>query len=456
MTAPITEADRAAFEREFHSRTLAYLPTFRDDGRPVVVAISPKAHVPAGHALAHSLINLLSRAHRHLVVVGDIDQPLLCESPFGATTLREATLGLARKINPFIDVDHRESAPADSVLSLGIGPADADLDLGADGWVATVGEGTSTTVGVSTSTMIGASLAACLGAYAAFSALTGSRHNVEGQWSAWEYGARGTAQGPALKDHIDVGRVLCVGAGAVANALVFFGRLAGLRGPWTFVDADTVDVSNLNRQLLFLASDAAHPTKGTPGRTKVDVLAERGPTESVVSPKWYGDDTQVAGSSYDVVLALANERGVRSQLAHRQPTVLLHATTSSNWQAQAHRHVAGHDDCLNCRLPNATVPAMRCSEGTVSNDVTGDVDAALPFLSGVAGLLLLVEIARLQLGQLLDRPHNFAALDIGDGGPVHQRMIHTCRQTCQTRLSPDVRRGLDASSRWVSLDDQTE
>lgn len=445
----ITDAGvRAEFEREFHSRTLAYLPGFVDDGRPVVVIISDSAHSPAGHALVHGLINLLARAHRRLIIVGDLDQPLLCPSLFGASTVAEATIGLAQAINPYIEIERTTGLlDGDRLISLGIGPAGADLDLGADRWTAYLEP--NATISDNPMSVFGAALAACLGSYAAFSALTGIGGVPSGRWSAWDHVTPGGGQGPDLDGAIDVGRVLCVGAGAVANALAFFGVSCGLGGRWLFVDGDVVDISNLNRQLGFLAVDAGWPNR--PAAKKAATLAARVGASATSSPEWYGVSTEVANDAYDVVLALANERGVRPELAYRQPTVLLHATTSRNWQAQVHRHVAGCDDCLTCRLPEG-IPLLKCSEGEVHTPADTTADAALPFLSATAGLMLLVALAKLASGRLLDSAHNSVSVDFGGRTIIAQPAIHACRQGCGTRLPADVRRTVDRHSRWRALD----
>ena len=122
--------------------------------------------------------------------------------------------------------------------------------------------------------------------------------------------------------------MLQVEAGAVGCALGLALALIGVDGPWVVVDGDLVDVSNLNRQLLFLARDAG--TFAEPARNKAETFAGvlRGGFQA--SPYWYGDDASVQDETYDVVLALANEDGVRASLQSRHPTVLLHATTSPN------------------------------------------------------------------------------------------------------------------------------
>jgi hypothetical protein len=433
------------FERLLHRRTVAYLPGFRDDGRAVVVMIPEAAHTPAGHAMAHALVNLLARAHRRLAVVGDLDVPLLCPSPLAAATLRDATTGLATAINPYIEIVEQ---PTERLISLGVGAAGADLDLGADGWIATAGPGAA--LADRPESVIGASLAACLGSYAAFGALTGTGRLEPGCWSAWEHAAPGGAQGPTFIGPIDVGDVLCAGGGAVASALLFFAAFFGIGGVWTIVDGDIVDVTNLNRQLAFIATDAGWPDR-QPVNKAGRLAALLGPVATPV-PHWYDEVPALDRTPFDVVLPLANDRGVRAQLAHRQPTVMLHATTSPNWQAQTHRHIAGHDDCITCRLPSTEPPPMRCSEGHVPKIRGKRMDAALPFLSATAGVMLAADLIRLQTGSILERPYNFAAVEFTGNGLKRQQKIFRCRSGCRTRLPAHIRRQLDARSRWAALD----
>lgn len=447
MTAtPRDEALRAKFEAQFHSRTLAYHPAFADDGRAVVIRFGESAHTAAGHALAHTLINLLARAHRRIVIVGDLDRPLLCASMFAPRTLHQATVGLARSINPYIEIDTGDPPSAgDTLVSFGIGNAGAQYDLGANRWVAHVGEGTITD---SPTSIVGASLAACFGSYIAFNARIGRGPIDKGSFSAWDYLTTPDAQGPELEGRLDVGRVLCVGAGAVASALAFFATLRGVKRQWVVVDGDLVDVTNLNRQMAFIAADAGWPNSSP--ANKAEALATRLGTGAIPSPHWYNDDPSIRNDRYDVVLALANERGVRAALAQEQPTVLLHATTSPNWQAQLHRNVAGHDDCLTCRLPGDP-PLLICSTAEIQTNGTS-ADAALPFMSATAGLMLLVALTRLQTGHLLDHPYNYFAIDFGGPSPHIQRHIETCRTSCRTRLDRPTRQRVDAASRWVQLD----
>src|SRR5439155_17001740 len=159
--------------------------------------------------------------------------------------------------NPFIDVTEAGTAPdGDRLLTVGIA-AEADLRLGCNGWVAL--SDNSAQVDPRRTSILGAALSACLGATTAFHRLIGNHESPEGCFSLWDYGRSSTAQGPEITGSLDVGRVLQVGAGAVGCALDYWLAFIGLGGHWVVADGDIVAVSNLNRQLLFIALDAGFP-----------------------------------------------------------------------------------------------------------------------------------------------------------------------------------------------------
>src|SRR5207245_181566 len=161
-----SEMTREEFEREFNSRTIAYHPEYRADDRPIIISMGNTGHSEPGHALLVALINQLARAHRRLVLVGNLDLPLRCVDHFGFGTLRRATINLARAINPFLDITHARTVPLeDRLISFGIG-ADADVRLGCDGWLSIIGPRAD--VRGDRTSILGAALSACLGAAVAF------------------------------------------------------------------------------------------------------------------------------------------------------------------------------------------------------------------------------------------------------------------------------------------------
>lgn len=425
------------FEVAFDSRTLAYLQGVELDRRAVVVFVGEGADTAAGHVLATSFVNQLARAHKEIVFVGELDRPLRCRSPFGHRTLREATIGLAREIHPAIEISDAVSSEASGMLSIGIGGGTAaELQVGCSGWLAEFGPDAA--VEDRPESIWGAMLASCLAATVAFHRARGRPETLTGRFSAWEFAAANGTDGPAFSGPIEVGRVLQVGAGAVGSSLDYWLSLTGVDGGWTIVDGDDVDASNLNRQLMFLARDAGYDAVA---RNKATVAAERLGNGATAVQQYYSlevaDEGPAAVEFHDVLLALANEHGAREILQGMQPTVLLHATTSLNWEAQFHRHVAGHDDCIVCRLPGEP-PRLKCATGNVGTE-EHEVDAALPFLSATAGLLLGVALAQLQVGALMTTEKNLSAVAMESAQPfVYQRTLE-CGGGCLTRLPPDAR-----------------
>ncbi len=435
--------NRANFEAAFDSRTEMIVGDYHATDEPVVIEFGSDIETPAGHLLATSLVNLLARAHQHLVIVGDLSQPLLCPSPFGHVDLEEATAGFAHEIHPWRDIDVVDAAPSgEPLVSIGLGQTtrENEIQIGAEGWVASFGLRRE----VEPDSLGGAALAACLAAAAAFRRQLGRLGLGEGDFSLWSRSQRGRDQGPAIGP-IDVGSVLQVGAGAVGAALDWWLSMFGYAGTWTIADADTVDISNLNRQILFAAADTEFAGRR---QSKAVLAAGRMIPEGVPSAHWYGDDATVVDATYDVILPLANERAVRPALQARIPPILLHATTSRHWQAQLHRHVPGRDDCLTCRIPT-DMAQTSCSKGEISPE---EPDAALPFLSATAGLLLAGELARLSATGRFDEPESVTALDLSTSDPALQRFAMPCREGCASWPSAAIRRVVNEGTRWASLD----
>lgn len=156
---------------------------------------------------------------------------------------------------------------------------------------------------------------------------------------------------------------------------------------------------------------------------------------------------------YDLLLPLANERGVRSAIASLSPTVTLHATTGQNWLSQLHRHVAGRDDCIRCRMGEVEVPQFSCSTGKIVDGVTGrSEDAALPFTSAASGLLLAVAVMRIARGELSMGARNDWRLHFDSPHKLVTAGVRRCKEGCASFLRPHVRAKLRRSGKYFALD----
>jgi hypothetical protein len=185
-------------------------------------------------------------------------------------------------------------------------------------------------------------------------------------------------------------------------------------------------------------------------RRKVEISASIAAAGTYVGgyEKWLQEHPD---SRPDLVLPLANGLGLRRSIGQRGDPLILHATTSPAWLAQLHRHLAGLDDCIDCRLPDIP-PQFNCSTAPVNvgNSQTSE-DAALPFVSAASGLLLATELLRLGRERSCPGPKNIHWIDFKSPRIEFRRGIHRCREGCDSGLPLHIVREASASSRWVHL-----
>jgi hypothetical protein len=207
-----------------------------------------------------------------------------------------------------------------------------------------------------------------------------------------------------LPQDLSLGHVLMTGAGSVASSALFFGDLFGLSARIDLVDADWTKIENFARSPVFGRADY--------GRYKVDALAEHFAGSSLtvrpIPAWWHEADLSPMLEGYDVVLPLANEHGIRWELQNRVPPLMVHASTGRNWNVNFARHIPVRDDCLVDRFEGLhDKPVLRCAEGDIAAEGPTAIDAALPFLSFFAGLLVATDLVRLALPHYPHTP-NFA------------------------------------------------
>jgi hypothetical protein len=254
---------------------------------------------------------------------------------------------------------------------------------------------------------------------------------------------------------INVGNVDVIGGGAVGHALTYWANVFGFDGHWAVIDGDVAELHNANRCLGMTVAAAGWPLGVPTGEPLNKAISAAANSGAEPLPYWY-DDLPFERPRPDLVLVLANEYGVRETVAQSGEPLLLHATTSPNWTAELHRHIPGRDDCPACRIPSKHLGTFLCSEGPARPSDPGDGDAALPFLSATAGLVLCAALIDLGSdGRILDERTNhwLIHLELPIGPPV-QTAIHR-GATCRHHLAPGVRTAVQAQQprRWDSVDD---
>jgi len=214
-----------------------------------------------------------------------------------------------------------------------------------------------------------------------------------------DWSARPAPEGAPQPDPTTaLGELWTVGTGSVGTAALYFLTLFTRSFDAALIDKDDVEIENLDRSPIFIATDDGQP--------KVNATADYLHSVGVVSVKPERaalSDSKLWRSRQegtpDLLIAAANEDHVRFQIEADMPPIQIYGTTGKNWQASVVRHIPLRDPCSLCLFPDRG-PALptACATGAVRSSVDGkQIDAALPFLSFAAGLMAVAEILKLAL-----------------------------------------------------------
>ncbi len=192
------------------------------------------------------------------------------------------------------------------------------------------------------------------------------------------------AEGQAL---IKASSVLIVGAGGLGSPAALYLAAAGV-GRLGIADFDKVDLSNLQRQVLFATSDL--------GRDKADAARDRllalNPTIQVDAHavKLGADNLREIIAPYDVIVD-GSDRLATRYLVNDACVLLAKPLVSAaihRFEGQAMTYVPGKGPCYRCLFPDS-------AEGLVPNCAEAGVLGVLP---GVMGSLQATEAIKLILG----------------------------------------------------------
>jgi hypothetical protein len=446
----VTIPERDLFYAERDRRTRAYGITSEPLEAPLRISVGmDAASHPAGQALALALINMACRVHRRVELVLP-DRDLLVTPLVPGRTFAEAGEALAIAIDPYIDLARRQ----EPVPTFAIGNVSGNYWLGANGYAGNLSD-TPTPITEHPASLLGAGMAACLGSEAMLLAVTNTRirnRNV----SLWGLVDESVLTGPSVQLRpVDVGeRIALVGAGAVGSAILYWLRLLGVRGSWSVIDGDVAKLHNTNRSMGMLAADAGWGN-GLPGG-QVANKAEIGAALIGATPVvgWYDEWVPTLDQRLDLLIPAGAERNIRPSLGSLGLPLMIQGATSSSWQAQLHRHGL-NDSCPGCRFRHQQTAQTACATGPLPGSSASEEDssdAALPFLSAAAGLLVVAALTQLEQGYL-DQPVNQHGLLFGAEAQTDWwNTISRCKPACAYRLSLSVRRSLNAGRRWSALD----
>ncbi len=200
--------------------------------------------------------------------------------------------------------------------------------------------------------------------------------------------------------------VLCIGAGGLGSPIAMYLAAAGI-GKIGLVDFDTVDFSNLQRQLLHGTSDVGRP-KAESAR---DTIQDLNPNVEVVlhNTRLSSDNALDIIGQYDIVVDGTDNFPTRyltndACVLLRKPNVYGSIFRFDGQASVFAPHLGG--PCYRCLYPEPPPPGMvpSCAEGGV-----------LGVLPGIIGCIQATEILKLALAKgssLIGRLLLFNALDM--------------------------------------------
>jgi hypothetical protein len=363
----------------------------------------------AGRVAARTTLNLLSRFARNV----DVDFPSVPaddELTPAAPTLAEQCVQQMRAADPhgrFSCTRSPDPSAYDCIVAVGNADFQAEatpvIRLDGGGWLArVVRDEPVEPVSSRDENPVGPAVAACLGGAEVFKTAVGASESALTEavtYDAFHHEAHEACVEPTTPDlpsPIDLGTVRMVGVGSVGSAAAYFLKRLPVEGTLQLVDFDPVELVNLNRSPLFTADHAIE------GISKVEATAEYLADHMDVHPFEGSYDAFTASNpeAADVVLPLANERGVRRSIQHDRPPLMVHASTGQS-DVFIRRNIPLEEPCLLCHFPPNTADTdgvCAAGEAPVGDSTEdGGPDAAFPFASFLAGCFVAGELAKLPL-----------------------------------------------------------
>lgn len=458
MNTPISSMSAAEFYRLRDERTsLMVGDDIRALSRLTLSIGDEEANTFNGQLCFLLLVSLSARWCRHL----GVQAPNAQLHPdigimFGSTSLVDASYAIAKMADPFGLFQTSAMSDSTSHIHVGLKTITGAYTVMGSGWVAAAGDGIDFGSDAENTNPMGPALAAVVGACRSLRESLRHTDLTESlRLSLWDYSSGTEANvGPALQP-FDLGRMLIVGTGAVGSSIAFLLPLL----PVTIekvhlIDADSVELPNLNRSLLFTAKDL----NALKVETVTRHLKKFGINVSS-TPTWYSGASPNLGE-YDLVVPGANEYGVQYEMMNNYPPLMIGASTGTQWDIHLQRHIPIIDDCLECRIPSEKPKSiLRCGTGDVSNLVDPGAPrqtGALPFLSFSASLLALSEIAKLGIPAYSMPKENGAIMLFKVPEPSFMTVRYDRKTNCHYCLDKQRFQRLRANSKFYSLSETGE
>ena len=198
-------------------------------------------------------------------------------------------------------------------------------------------------------------------------------------------------------------RMLVVGAGGLGSPAIFYLAAAGV-GNLTIMDGESVDLTNLNRQILH-TTDSIGSLKVTQAAATVAAL-NPGVNVTPLAERLEDDNVEALLAAHDVVIDCSDNVDTRYRLgdaAHRTGTPLVFggAVRTEGQLSVFHSGAGAEEDspCYRCVFPDMpdAMQAPGCSEAGILGPVTGVIGT----MQALAAVRLVLGIGGRQTGRLL-------------------------------------------------------
>lgn len=384
------------WRRERDDRTIRYAGRLLAPGRRITITAS-KSYVERydGQVALLTAANLLGRM-TPCVALDFPDTVLHTHLPWSGNSLHDFILAQMQAADPYGKFEVRQLSPTDYRIHFGKDGHDAVIH--GTGWNAYYGPGPSPLPDAVDGNPLGSAFAAIV----AISQIFARKLAPPGEpYCANTLDWKDTFTSRDFEIPLDqLGDIWTVGSGSVGSAALYFLVLSGRPFRGRIFDMDRVNIHNLDRSPIFSNSQVGQfKVEATSDFLRAAGLPDIHPETCALheTETWTSRNSGVP----DVLISAANELNVRYHIEAQYPPIQLYATTGRHWQSSLIRHIPLVDACSCCLFPDeAPKAAMACASNPVKGnreDGEEQIDAALPFLSFLAGLMTAGEILKLSL-----------------------------------------------------------
>ncbi len=192
--------------------------------------------------------------------------------------------------------------------------------------------------------------------------------------------------------------VLVLGAGGLGCPALFYLVSAGI-GNIVIVDHDKIDLSNMQRQILYGMQDV--------GQYKAQVASEKlkqfASGSSIIPITYIPDDQELLGYIEQADLVLDGTDNFSARYRHNQMCVNANTPLISGAVIRFEGQITtfdirnAHSPCYHCLYPNAQDEQLNCSE----NGVLGPVAGMIGTMMATEAVKLIVGIGESLVGRLM-------------------------------------------------------